>query len=416
MYAIVDIETTGGNTRTDKITEIAIIITDGKYIQKRFSTLLNPECTIPDYITELTGITNLMVKSSPKFYEVAKDIVELTEDCIFVAHNASFDYNFIRSEFKRLGYDYNRECLCTVLLSRKLIPGLASYSLGKICMSLQIEIQNRHRAMGDAMATAQVFSSLLQLDFEKKTYFTKYPGLNIKGIHPELDKKIFKTIPEEPGVYYFYNVQNDLLYIGKSKNIKKRILTHFNNISSKRAIELKQNIVHIDYELTGSELIALLKESEEIKKLKPRYNRAQRRAMDRYGLYTYSDHEGYIRLSIDSNKNNGLVPLVSFTSKKSGQEFIRSLIDKYKLCLKLCGLYETRGACFHHQIGLCQGACIGEESVKDYNKRLDKMINYYSFHDDSFIILDPGRDKDEKAVIKVLHGKYMGYGYADIKY
>ncbi|MEQ8811132.1 MAG: 3'-5' exonuclease, partial [Imperialibacter sp.] len=162
MYAIIDIETTGGNAQFSKITEIAIYVHDGSQVVDEFTTLVNPECNIPPFITKLTGITNEMVEDAPRFFEVAKKIVEITEGKIFVAHNVNFDYGFVRHEFKRLGYEFKRDTLCTVKLSRKILPGKSSYSLGNLCKSLGIEIENRHRAGGDAFATVKLIEILLQ--------------------------------------------------------------------------------------------------------------------------------------------------------------------------------------------------------------------------------------------------------------
>lgn len=162
MFAVVDIETSGGRAQVDKITEIAIYIHDGRRVVDEFTTLINPEVSIPPFITNLTGINNQMVANAPKFYEVAKKIVLLTEGKLFVAHNAQFDYGFIQAEFKRLGYDYQRNTLCTVKMSRKIIPGLKSYSLGNLCQSVGIPINNRHRAAGDALATIKLLDLLLE--------------------------------------------------------------------------------------------------------------------------------------------------------------------------------------------------------------------------------------------------------------
>ncbi len=162
MFAITDIETTGGNYKTGKITEVAIYIFDGEKIVDSLVTLVNPECAIPWYITRITGITDEMVMNAPKFYEIARQIVELTANKIFVAHNVNFDYNFIKQEFKELGYNYNRKKICTVEMSRKYLPGFKSYSLGKICANLGIAINERHRAVGDALATVELFSLLLK--------------------------------------------------------------------------------------------------------------------------------------------------------------------------------------------------------------------------------------------------------------
>lgn len=268
MYAIIDIETTGLSPSAERIIEIAIFIHDGEKIIHEFTSLINPERRISANITQITGITNQMVSNAPKFWEIAKDIVILTEGKSFVAHNATFDFNFIRNEFKSLGYDYKRNRLCTVKLSRKILPGLKSYSLGKLCDQLNIKIEGRHRAAGDALATVKLFEHLLKTD----------PTLGMlnssKFYH--IDASVIKNLPEEPGVYYFYDHNGEVIYIGKSKNLRNRVFSHFSNEKSDRTLKMIDEIHHISYELTGSELIALLLESDEIKTQKPKFNRRQR--------------------------------------------------------------------------------------------------------------------------------------------
>ncbi|MBM3437340.1 MAG: hypothetical protein FJY07_14135, partial [Bacteroidetes bacterium] len=265
MYSIIDIETTGLSPNYGKITEIAIYIHDGEKVVDEFTTLLNPEIDIPYRITQLTGINNKMVRDCPKFYEVAKRIVEMTQDTVFVAHNVNFDYNFIRKEFRELGYDYQRKKLCTSRLSRKLLPGRRSYSLGKLCQELGIENPHRHRAFGDAAAALKLFEILLTVE-------KNVEELSLHGLNSSLDRKLIARLPQEPGVYYFYNDSGHIIYIGKSINIRERVMSHITNNTSKRAIEMRNEIADIGFELTGNELIALLLESNEIKKHTPRYN------------------------------------------------------------------------------------------------------------------------------------------------
>ncbi|PLX12625.1 MAG: exonuclease [Marinilabiliales bacterium] len=409
MYAIIDIETTGGSPKHERITEIAIYVHDGKKVVKEFVSLINPERAIPPFITRLTGISNDMVADAPRFFEVAKDIVELTEDCIFVAHNASFDYGFVKEEFKRLGYNYKKECLCTVKTSRKLIPGKASYSLGKLCDELGIQIEDRHRAAGDALATVKLFELLLSVDGknETKSQFDKFA---LKGLNPNLDREILKKLPDEVGVYYFHDEDKEVIYVGKSNNIQKRVISHFNNDASQRYIEMKARIADISYETTGSELVALLLESSEIKKLKPIYNRAQRRKISSLGLHSYTDQNGYIRLFIDKNVKTSN-PLMSFSSKSEGKQFLYRIIDEFELCQKLCDLYKSESACFQHGIGLCKGACVGIESNEDYNERVKLFIERYKFESANMYIIDQGRHSEERSVVKVESGKYCGFGY-----
>ena len=413
MYAIIDVETTGGSPVSEKITEIAVFLHDGEKLIDEYATLINPEKKIPYYITTLTGISNAMVADSPKFYEIARHIVELTKDAVFVAHNVSFDFHFIRNEFKRLGYEYSREKLCTVQLSRKLIPGLKSYSLGNICKYLDIVIHDRHRARGDAYATLKLFEHLLRVNNNKIHFVTGMSGLNKKDLHPNLKPETLNTIPEETGTYYFFNEKQELIYIGKSKNIHARVLSHLRNYSSKKSIELMNSIAEIDYELTGSELIALLKESHEIKQNRPLYNRAQRRALSNYGLYSYKDNEGYLRFTVQKNNCSAEIPLRSFSNLRSGKSYLNQKADQYELCLKLCGLYPSTGACFNYEIAQCKGACIGKESPESYNLRALQVIQENNMVQDNFFLIEPGRNDEEIAVVQVQCGKYIGYGYAD---
>ena len=414
MYAIVDIETTGGSALIEKITEIAVYQHDGEKITGEFTTLVNPERNIPYFITNLTGITNEMVEDAPKFYEIARQVVEMTDGRTFVAHNARFDYSFIRQEFKALGYNFKRNILDTVALSRKLIPGHRSYSLGNICKDLNIIINDRHRAAGDALATVILFERLLSKDRElngKSSSLLR--NTRIAKLNPKLSISRIDEIPEEPGVYYFYNETGDLIYIGKSRNLQQRIRTHLSNNTTARAMEMRDIIADIDWEVTGSELIALLKESSEIKNNKPVYNRAQRKTGFQWGIFSFTDCNGYINFRCGRINTDDL-PLSVHTSGDRGRSKLESLMEKYSLCQRLCGLYDTTGPCFHHQVGICRGACCGKESARDYNERAKKAAEEFAFTRRNFFIIDKGRDDGERSAVKIVNGKYMGYGYFNI--
>lgn len=414
MYAVVDIETTGGSPKTEKITEIAIYVFDGKRIVDEFVTLVNPEKSIPYYITALTGISNEMVADAPRFFEIAKKIVELTEDKVLVAHNASFDYKFIKSEFKSLGYDFTRENVCTLRLSRKMFPGHSSYSLGRLCADLGIEISDRHRAAGDARATVRLLEILLDRGrvTGKKNLVEQSISSNLRNLHPDLSRSSLEELPEEPGVYYFLNDQRQVIYIGKSINIRKRVLSHLSNNGSRRSIELKENIASIDFELTGSELIALLVESSEIKKHAPRFNRAQKRKIMQYGLYARKDDKGYYNLVIDKTGNRiNQSPETCFRNKTEARAIVSKMIERHWLCQKLCGMYDTDGACFHYEIRQCNGACIGKESPDQYNKRVMKALSAFYYQQKNILIIDKGRDRDERSVVQIENGKYIGFGF-----
>lgn len=413
MYAILDIETTGGQYNQEGITEIAIYKFDGHDVVDQFISLVNPEIPIQPFVVKLTGINNAMLRSAPKFYEVAKRIVEITEGCVVVAHNASFDYRVLQTEFRRLGFEFKKPTLCTVELSKKIIPDLPSYSLGKLVRSLGIPMADRHRASGDAMATVKLFKMLLAKDMEK-SIVKSFIKTEIKsGMSPKL-LDIVEHIPSITGIYYIHNEKGDIIYIGKSKNIKKRINQHFTGTSNKSK-KIQFEVYTVTYEETGSELIALLKESEEIKINKPIYNRAQRKNIFQWALYTKKDEKGYIRLNIE--KTDGRKKeITSFVSLLEGKNFLFRMTEKHQLCQKLNGLYETKSACFQYKINECLGACIEKEEPKLYNQRVKNLIQELQFENNNMVIVDKGRSIEERSAVLIENGVYKGYCFFDLNY
>ena len=402
-YAIIDVETTGSSPYNGKITEIAVFIYNGTAITDSFCSLVNPECGIPLNITKLTGITNEMVETAPKFYEIAKKIVEITANTTLVAHNVSFDYSFVREEFKRLGYDYKRKTLCTVHLSRKLIPGLRSYSLGNLCQDLNISIEGRHRAGGDAFATVKLFEKILsQNETVDHDLFSSRKG--------NLTEETISSIPGTCGVYYLYDTKGDLIYIGKSKNMHQRVIAHLNNRLTKKAMELSERIASIGHEETGSELVALLLESDEIKANRPHFNRAQRKSANNYGIFSFEDNNGYLHLQVKKIEE-GDIPLTSFNFYQEGVELLHARAEKFSLCKKLCHLDDRNTACFNSGFGVCLGACEGKEEPETYNLRVQEAIRSWQFHSLNFFILEMGKNPEEMAIVKISQGKYVGYGF-----
>jgi len=411
QYAVVDVETSG---QSNKITEIAIYVYDDEKdkIVDEFSSLVNPECNIPAFITNLTGITNDLVADAPRFFEIAKEVHKITENRVFVAHSVGFDYNVIRGEYKELGADFRRKKMCTVRLSRKVFPGLRSYSLGKLCDSLAIEITDRHRATGDAKATTVLLKMLLEND--GSNFIEKALNVHSKeaSLPPHLPAETFAALPEQTGVYFMHNEEGKVIYVGKAKEIKTRISGHFADNSPKK-IKFKNHIHDISYQLTGTEFLALLVEAAEIKNHFPEFNRAQKYTGTGYSLYRYRDQNDVDRLEIVKNKKGTPSPLASFSNPTKAREFIKRLVEEFELCARMTSLQTVNGACFDHHLGLCHGICVQKETAADYNERMVKAIASFTMEFGTYLVWIKGRSRGEKAFLFIENGRYQGYGFVD---
>ncbi len=409
MYTIIDVETTG---QGNKITEIAIFKYDGNQIIDEFTSLVNPEMYIPDYITALTGIDNVMVANAPIFSEIAKDVLSITDGTIFVAHSVNFDYNVIRNEFKDIGIDFRRKKLCTVRLSRKLIPGHKSYSLGKICSALNIDINGRHRARGDAEATVILFEKLLNTKDSDKVFsdFLKKSSKEAT-LPPHLPSSVFNDIPNAPGIYYFKNKKGKVIYVGKAKDLKKRVLGHFYNKTEKE-LNLCRETADIDFKLSGSELIALLMEDAAIKHHYPEYNQASKRNPKAHAIFNYEDRNGIIHLAYNNLKTTPN-PLFTFYSITDCRQFLERLCMQFELCPKYCHLQEGVAQCSHYLIKTCQGICNGKERVETYNKRVQEAIKRTIESSKDVVIKEKGRHPEEEAFVLIKNNVYLGYGFID---
>lgn len=411
LYAVVDIETTGGHASANGITEVAINIHDGNEIVESYTTLINPKQPIPVYITALTGIDDNMLSDAPTFDDVALQIYQLLNDKIFVAHNVNFDYSFLKHHLAAAGYDLQCKKLCTVRLSRKLIPGKSSYSLGKLCTALQIPIQNRHRAAGDADATSILFNLLLEYDQEGIIAEMLKKTSKEQVLPPHLDKASILRLPHQPGVYYFKDSKGKIIYVGKAKDLKKRVTSHFTgNTPNRQRQDFLRTIHHVDHVICGTELMALILEANEIKRLWPENNRAMKRYEHKYDLYVFEDQNGYLRLAIDKHKKNNNA-FQSFNSLLEGYNFLNQLVDKYQLCAKLCYLQKTATKCYAHENGQCFGACSGIETVSVYNKKLNTALADIQKQQPSFALVDEGRKDNEFSCLVVENGKFYGMGY-----
>lgn len=413
MYAIVDIETTGGYAEHHRITEIAIYHHDGIGVTDSFHSLINPGRHIPYYITGLTGITGEMVGAAPSFRDIAKEIHRWLDGKVFVAHNAHFDYSFLRKEFDQAGLSWNAKKLCTVRLSRKIIPGLRSYSLGSLAASLGVSIANRHRAGGDASATVQIFDQLLRRDRDGYIAKTLKRNSGETILPPNLPKHEFDNLPAKCGVYYFHDARGNVIYVGKAINIRKRIAGHFTGDAREWSrSRIRNEIHHITYELTGNELIALILESQEIRRLWPRYNQAQKFRGEEWGIFHYEDRNGYNRFSVNL-VTRGSRPLIRFASKGDAWNFLWAKVREFDLCPKLSGLQVTKGLCFDYQTGTCHGACMGVEEVMKYNRRALDAMKAFRGNGDTVAIIGKGRSTDEQSLVLVEQGNYFGYGFFD---
>jgi DNA polymerase III subunit epsilon len=402
LYAIVDIETTGGYASSHGITEIAIYLHDGEKLLKRFETLINPNQNIPYYITALTGINNHMVADAPAFEEVAPIIHEMLEGAVFVAHSVNFDFSFIRHQMQACGYEMKHRKLCTVRLSRKVFPALPSYSLGNLCRTLDITIDNRHRAGGDAKATVRLFEHLLangaQVHIDQM--LKKTSGDQWLPLH--LTKTDIDKLPQVPGVYYFHDAKHKVIYVGKAVNLRKRVASHFtNNDAERKRQNLLRNIHKITFKECATELEALVFESAEIKRLWPRYNVSQKNITQKFALYQFEDARGYLRLAIDKKKKN-LQPLYSFNQLHEGLVMLKKMAEEFELNEKLCFLDK---------------APFGPEDMEFadtpvvHNGKIKQAIAALNEKLPTFAIVDDGLNDHEKLCLLVERGSFWGMGY-----
>jgi DNA polymerase III subunit epsilon len=410
VYAIVDIETTGGHASSGSITEVAIILHNGKEIEGKYQTLINPGVNIPRYITALTGISNEMVKDAPAFEQVASNIFTLLSNRVFIAHNVNFDYSFLNHNLRQCGFQWDAPKLCTVRMSKKIFPGHKSYSLGNICRALDIRISDRHRASGDAEATAELFSLLLENDNEgvldsmlkkgsKESYLPLYLPVS------DVDK-----LPHAAGVYYFHDNKQKIIYVGKAKDLRRRVTSHFsNNSSTRKKQELMRNVHRITFTLTGTEFTASILESLEIRKHWPVFNTSQKVLEFGFGLFMFEDQQGRKRLCIDRLRKNSR-PLSRYGLLTDAHRALWRLVKDHELCALSCFLQKAAPC----ETG-CRGVCRGEEPVVEYNQRVDKAITHLQQELPSFAIMEQGREEGEKTWLLMEDGRFYGMGFLPAK-
>lgn len=411
MYAVIDVEATGGKKGEESIIEVAIFLYDGESVVDQVISLVQPDREIDVYVQKLTQITPKMVKTAPQFHELAKRIIEITDGAIIVGHNVDFDYRMLKQEFEKLGYTYYRETIDTLPLSEKHFPDAESYSLGKLSKSLGIPVTDRHRASGDARATLELFKLLQDKDStkdiaskdltpEKKAGSTKYDSL-------------LNGLPNEIGILYVFDQNKKITYLSKSNNIAqtaRKLLTGKSSLNNR----IKLSAAEITYETTGNELISWLKENHEIKTLNPSLNENKKKLNFPFTIYI-DEVNGYKQLRIGKTDFESKLPyILRMASYNNALRFLSLISEEYELCSKINEVYIGKGACLGYSVGECHGACIGKESSESYNQRITTFLSKICIENKSFLVIGKGRHLGEKSFVWIKNSVCKGYGYFDL--
>ncbi len=394
MYAILDIESTGGQYNEEGIMEIAIYRFDGHDIVDRFMSLINPEREIQPFVSKLTGINNKMLRTAPKFHEVAKRIIEITEGAVVVAHNAQFDYRILRTEFRRLGYDFKRRTLCTVDLSQKLLPDAESHSLGKLVRSLGIPMSDRHRANGDALATLKLFKLLLAKDSDKSIV----QKIMREAEHGELSAnqlQIVSELPSKTGVYYMHDKDGEIIFLGRTKDIQKKVNQHFTN-EGQLARKLQKFTKKVSFELTGSELISQLKEYKEIALTKPKYNQIPKKGVFSHALNFSFANASEPKLEIVKQKDRSSHS-IGFNGIASAKSFVQRMTS-------------------NAMNGTGKGPLETSKENPTGTQNLREVFEKYSIQGKNLALFDKGRELGEQSFVLIKDGHLKGYGYVELNH
>jgi DNA polymerase III subunit epsilon len=408
MFAIVDIETTGGSPAQGGITEVAVVLHDGTRVLDKYETLINPLRPIPGFITGLTGIDQRMVEHAPTFEQIAGELMALLDGKIFVAHNVNFDYSFLKTHFEQAGMRLQLPKLCTVRWARKVMPGFPSYSLGRLCEALEIPVYNRHRAMGDAFATAQLLSMLFEADQVGHWRKMSKQG-RAQYLPPALDESAIAALPDATGVYYFRDDKGKVLYVGKAKSIRSRVKSHFSGAQGQEKRSLRERLASVTFTLAGDELVASLMEVAEIKRYFPEFNRAQKYPDPRYGLFDWTDRQGFLRLSM-AKVANGQIPIFSSTNRFDLRNMVHRAAFELDLCPRLCGVELEAGMC-SPQGNPCPGYCIDTNQLAPHNERMSIFMAAFKEAFADQILWRKGRFAGEKSFVLIENGIYKGYGF-----
>ncbi len=377
-FAFVDVETTGTSPNYGRVIELAIYRMENQKIVDRLETLLDPEVGVPNEIISMTGIRREDLESAPTFRSVADEVAEILDGAVFVAHNARFDYAFIRSEFRRLGISFTQPTLCTAKLLRRLRPDLQRHNLDVLIEAYELECEQRHRAGPDAKALAdffQVAPGMHGIGFwDIASEMLKRPSwpANLSHMSPEM-------LPETPGVYIFKDKDEMPIYVGKSKNIRDRVLGHFLNDGESKELKMAQVVSNIEYIQTAGEMGALILESQLVKKYLPLFNRQLRKSAQMFGAFEKENESGYKSMElriIDQILPDDIENLIGvFKSKRSAMDTFRKIAQDNKMCPRVLGLETGKGSCFWRQLEQCSGACDGLEPAWKYNAKFVEAVH-----------------------------------------
>lgn len=390
-FAVVDIETTGGNFHQDRIIEVAVVIHNGVQVVAEYTSLVNPEKPIQPFISRLTGISNKMVKDAPTFEDIAEELADVLKGHVFVAHNVRFDYGFIKASFKRVGISYRAPHFCTVELSREIFPGYPSYSLGKLSRSMGISVAHRHRAFGDAAATAELLSRMVAENPERIRNAAWGDELDRAHVPAQLNKDILDRLPEEMGVYALLDEEGRTLFCSKARNIRQSVIAHFKTPFEEQTNALTAFVADVEYHLTGNEAIAAMLEQKIIIDKQPRFNKPIRKPHYKYGIIREYDESGYLNLKIINLQQTDLPVLSKFSSLQKAEKWLSHIHQKL------------------------QGSQV-LKSVSDpdiYNRYCEDFIRQSGYPLENCCVVDEGRNEGEKALIWIEAFQCVGFSYYD---
>lgn len=404
MEAIYIYLETGGNGADDNIVSLALYQAATHW---EWASLVHPEQKLSYRQQSYLALSMEQLQQAPPFYAIAKDFLNFIEGKTLIAHDAQFVYKVLRRAFKQLGFVFKHNFICTLKAARSRYPHLPSYQLEELCTHFKIRIEHKSRLLRYTHQIAALHEYIK---------IPPPPAAPELAVQPETFQTTQLTahLPEAAGVYYLLNSRKKIIYVGKSLNIKTRVQTHLNNCDTAKALRMKAEIAAVRYEITGSELAALLLESHEIKRLKPLYNRAQRRTRFPYCVEHFINGESYHCLRVVHSSRAAQMVVATFQSVAAAKATLEQWTRTYQLCQKLNGLFDTKGACFYYQIKECAGACVGEEPAADYNVRVEQLLEKLQFREPHFLLFDVGRQVGEYAVIWVKNGAYQGIGYCSL--